>query len=110
MKYLKWAALPLAGILGLTLMAPAPAQASNGRAAAAAILGGVAGYGIAKGNPTVAGLGAAGALIALTSGGHHHHRRRFRRVVYVPVREHYYHGGWGYRHDRGRHRGWGHRW
>ena len=79
MKHLKWATLPLAAILGLGIMAPAPVQASNGRATAAAILGGVAGYGIAKRNPTIAGLGAAGGLGAQGEGkrvsGRYHRSR-----------------------------------
>ena len=113
MKHFKWAALPLAVVMGAGIAAPAHAS-REGRRNTAIALGAVAAYGVVKKNPTIAGLGTAGALYSYTASlkKDRHRRRRWRnrRVVYVPVREHYYHGGY-YRGDgegRGVPPGWSH--
>ena len=108
----RWVALTLAASIGAGLAA-VPAQASRtGKRNTALLLGGVAAYGVVKKNPTIAGLGTAGALYSYTSSLKHkkRHRRRARRVVYVPARRYrvYESGrsvppGWSH----GRKTGWG---
>lgn len=88
MRHIRCAALSLAACLSAGMALPAQAS-REGRRNTAIALGAVGAYGIIKKNPTIAGLGTAGALYSYTASlkrdRHRRRRRRNRRVVYYPA-------------------------
>lgn len=113
---IRLAGLGIAGVLGLTLLAPGAAHAgSKGKRNTALALGAVAAYGLITKKPLIAGAAGAGALYSYTQSrrdaGRERDRDRYRRYGrydrfdrYDRYDRGYRSGGYDrdYRYDRGR--------